>query len=110
MSSALFLSRALQADQLSVVNCQLSIPKDKLDSRIADAEECLRLCREAGYQTGGVGELQFLLGYIYLRNGRLAEAKKAISEACEKLPDSPAVIALKRGIDSAAAGSQPAIK
>jgi Flp pilus assembly protein TadD len=57
-----------------------------------------------------VGELQFLLGYIYLRTGRLAEAKKAIDEACEKLPDAPAVIALKRAIDSAVAGRQPAIK
>jgi len=110
MSSALFLGRALQTDQFSIFNFQFSIPADKLDSRIADAEECLRVCRKAGYQTGGVGELQFLLGYIYLRTGRLAEAKKAIDEACEKLPDSPAVIALKRAIDRAATGSQPAIK
>lgn len=110
MSSALFLGRALQTDQSSIFNFQFSIPADKLDSRIADAEECLRLCREAGYQTGGVGELQFLLGYIYLRNGRLAEAKRAIDEAYKTLPDSPAVIALKSAIDSAAAGRQPAIK
>jgi len=110
MSSALFLGRALQTDQFSIFNFQFSIPADKLDRRIADAEECLRVCREAGYQTGGVSELQFLLGYIYLRTGRLAEAKKAIDEACEKLPDAPAVIALKRAIDSAAAGRQPAIK
>jgi len=110
MSSALFLGRALQADQFSIFNFQFSIPADELDSRITDAEECLRLCRKAGYQTGGVGELQFLLGYIYLRTGRLAEAKKAIDEAYEKLPDSPAVIALKRAIDRAATGSQPAIK
>jgi tetratricopeptide (TPR) repeat protein len=110
MSSALFLGRALQTDQFPIFSFQISIPADKLDSRIADAEECLRLCRKAGYQTGGVGELQFLLGYIYLRTGRLPEAKKAIDEACEKLPDAPAVIALKRAIDSAAAGSQPAIK
>jgi tetratricopeptide (TPR) repeat protein len=110
MSSALFLGRALQTDQSSIFNLQFSIPADKLDSRIADAEECLRLCREAGYQTGGVGELQFLLGYIYLRTGRLAEAKKAITEACRRLPDQPAVKVVKEAVDSAAAGSQPAIK
>jgi len=109
ISSALFLGRALQAEQLSIVSFEFSIPKEKLDSRIADAEECLRLCRETGQQAT-VGDLQFLLGYIYLRTGRLADAKRAIDEACEKLPDSPAVIALKRAIDSAAAGSQPAIK
>jgi hypothetical protein len=110
MSSALFLGRALQTDQFPIFSFQFSIPADKLDSRIADAEECLRLCRKAGYQTGGVGELQFLLGYIYLRAGRLAEAKKAIDEACEKLPDAPAVIALKKAVESAPAGRQPAIK
>ncbi len=108
MSSALFLGRALQTDQSSIFNFQFSIPADKLDSRIADAEECLRLCREAGYQTGGVGELQFLLGYIYLRTGRLAEAKRAISEACEKLPDAPAVIALKKAVDQAIARQKTA--
>jgi tetratricopeptide (TPR) repeat protein len=109
ISSALFLGRALQAEQLSVANFQFSIPKDKLDSRIADAEECLRLCRETGQQTT-VGDLQFLLGYVYLRTGRLADAKRTIDEAYKKLPDSPAVIALKRAIDSAAAGTQPTIK
>jgi len=108
MSSALFLSRALQTDQSSIFNFQFSIPADKLDSRIADAEECLRLCREAGYQTGGVGELQFLLGYIYLRTGRLAEAKRAIDEACEKLPDAPAVMALKKTIEQVIARQKTA--
>jgi tetratricopeptide (TPR) repeat protein len=109
MSSALFLGRALQTDQFSIFNFQFSIPADKLDRRIADAEECLRLCREAGYQIGGVSELQFLLGYIYLRTGRLAEAKKAIDEAYKMLPDAPAVKVLKDAVDRAAA-IKPAIK
>jgi len=109
ISSALFLGRALQADQISNFKFQISIPADKLDSRIADAEECLRLCCETGQQTT-VGDLQFLLGYIYLRTGRLSEAKRAISEACEKLPDSPAVKVLKEAVDRAVVGSQPAIK
>ena len=103
ISSALFLSRALQADQSSVVNCQLSIPKDSLNSRIADVEECLRACRKAGYQTGSVGELQFLLSYIYLRTARLSEAKRALDEAYKMLPDSPAVMAVKDAIDQAIA-------
>ncbi len=102
ISSALFLSRALQADQISNFKFQIPIPADKLDSRIADAEECLRLCRETGQQTT-VGELQFLLGYIYLRTGRLAEAKRAIDEACEKLPDAPTLTALEKVIDQAMA-------
>jgi len=109
ISSALFLGRALQADKLSVASFQFSVPADKIDDRIADAQECLSLCRETGQQTT-VGELQFLLGYIYLRTGKLSDAKRAIDEACEKLPDSLPIIALKRAIDSAAPGSQPAIK
>lgn len=110
ISSALFLGRALQADPRQVgIDFQFSIPKDNLDSRIVDAEECLRVCRETGHQTA-VGELQFLLGYIYLRTGRLSEAKRAIGEAYENLSDSLAVTAIKRAIDSAARGSQPEIK
>jgi len=109
ISSALFLGRALQADQSSNSKFQIPIPSDRLDSRIADAEECSRLCRETGQQTT-VGELQFLLGYIYLRTGRIAEAKRAIDEAYKMLPDAPAVKVLKEAIDLAATGSQPEIK
>jgi len=106
MSSALFLSRALEIfpeyarfkiDLVAMVG-----DKDKLESRIAEVERWLEI--------SGAPELQFLLGYVYYQMGRLDRAKKAIDAAYEKLPDSPAVIALKKAIDSAAAGNQPEIK
>jgi len=105
MSSALFLSRAiavLSAAGGSILNCQFSLPKDEVDKRVADAEECLRVCRDARNQTGSMGDLQFLLGYIYLRTGRLSEAKSAISEAYKMLPDSQAVKVLKEAINQPA--------
>jgi tetratricopeptide (TPR) repeat protein len=101
MSSALFLSRAIDVLGLSILNCQFSLPKDELNKRIADAEECLRVCRKAGYETSSVGELQFLLGYIYLRTGRLSEAKTAIDEAYKMLPDNARVRVLKQVLDQA---------
>ncbi|MBA7714887.1 hypothetical protein ES703_123919 [subsurface metagenome] len=97
MSSALFLSRALEIfpeyarfkiDLVAMVG-----DRDKLESRIADVEEWL--------QRSGAPELQFLLGYVYYQMGRLQRAKQVIDAAYEKMPDSPAVIALKRAIDSA---------
>ncbi len=97
LSSALFLSRALEIfpeyarfkiDLVAMVG-----DRDKLESRIADVEEWL--------QRSGAPELQFLLGYVYYQMGRLQRAKQAIDAAYEKMPDSPAVIALKRAIDSA---------
>ena len=106
MSSALFLSRALEIfpeyarfkiDLVAMVG-----DKDKLESRIADVERWL--------QISDAPELQFLLGYVYYQMGRLDRAKEAIDAAYEKMPDSAAVIALKRAIDSAVAGIQPEIK
>ena len=106
MSSALFLSRALEIfpeyarfkiDLVAMVG-----DRDKLESRIADVERWLEM--------SGAPELQFLLGYVYYQMGRLERAKKAIDAAYERMPDSAAVIALKRAIDSAVAGIQPEIK
>jgi tetratricopeptide (TPR) repeat protein len=106
LSSALFLSRALEIfpeyarfkiDLVAMVG-----DKDKLESRIVNVEEWLK--------RSGAPELQFLLGYVYYQMGRLQRAKEAIDAAYEKLPDSLAVIALKRAIDSAAAAIQPEIK
>ena len=97
ISSALFLSRALEIfpeyarfkiDLVAMVG-----DRDKLESRIADVEEWL--------QRSDAPELQFLLGYVYYQMDRLQRAKQAIDAAYEKMPDSPAVIALKRAIDSA---------
>ncbi len=57
-----------------------------------------------------MGQLQFLLAYIYLRTGRLSEAKKAIDEAYQQVPDVPGVKVLKEAIDRASPVSQSAIK
>jgi hypothetical protein len=67
--------------------------QDKLNNRIADAQECLQL--------SGAAELNFLLSYIYLQLNKLDEAKKAIDETCKQLSDVPAVQTLKRAIDKA---------
>ncbi len=116
MSSALFLSRALEIfpeyarfkiDLVAMVG-----DRDKLESRIANVEEWL--------QMSGAPELQFLLGYVYYQMGRLERAKESIDAAYEKLPPTAsqseakrwgrAVAALKEAIDGAVAGNQPAIK
>jgi hypothetical protein len=47
--------------------------------------------------------LQLLLSYVYYRTGRLTPAKRAIDLAYQKMPQSPAVHALKAAIDGAAA-------
>ena len=102
MTSALFLSRALEIfpeyarfkiDLVAMVG-----DRDKVESRIADIEEWIERSDSA--------ELQFLLGYVYYQIGRVGEAKKAIDAAYEKMPNQPAVITLKKAIDSAAAENQ----
>jgi len=116
MSSALFLSRALEIfpeyarfkiDLVAMVG-----DRDKLESRIVDVKQWL--------QISDAPELQFLLGYVYYQMGRLQRAKEAIDAAYEKLPPTAsqseakrwgrAVAALKKAIDSAVAGNQDAIK
>lgn len=118
VSSALFLSRVLEilpdyarfkVDLVAIVG-----DKDKLDDRIADAEECLELSRRAmpsreqtrpsiltGSERPAAAELQFLLGYVYLQLDRLGAAKKAVEAAYISLPDAPAVAILKKAIDDA---------
>ncbi|MFQ6035418.1 MAG: tetratricopeptide repeat protein [Sedimentisphaerales bacterium] len=117
ISSALFLSRALavmpeyasfKVDFVDILGGQ-----DKLEKRIVDAEQRLKISDAA--------ELQFLLGYIYYQLAkakpwtgsdadfvRLDEAKKAIDVAFQKLPDSKAVSAVKKAIDEARRESQMA--
>jgi tetratricopeptide (TPR) repeat protein len=106
MSSALFLSRALEIRpeyaKSKVYFAAMLRDKDKLAKRIADVEECLELCREPGSGLSGEGELAFLLGYVYYQMDRLGEAKKAIDAAYEKLPGSKAVCAIKKAVDDAA--------
>lgn len=109
MSSALFVARAIQAlgPEVGSHESQFTtsvfgpLSADVLGGkgRIADAEECLQICREQEHRV----RLQFLLGYVYLRTGRLGEAKKAIDEAHQTVPDLPGVRALKQVLDQAAA-------
>jgi tetratricopeptide (TPR) repeat protein len=96
MSSALFLSRALRifpdyaALKIDLVSMVGS--RDTLESRVADVEEWLK--------RSGAPELQFLLAYVYNQMDRPQRAKEAIDVAFEKMPDDPAVIALKKAIEN----------
>ncbi len=100
ISSALFLSRALEiAPEYARTKIDLAAMlggQDKLEGRIADIKEWLG--------RSGSGRLEFLLGYVYYRMGRLNQAKQAIEAASEKMPQSPAVDAVKRAIDDVIAG------
>jgi tetratricopeptide (TPR) repeat protein len=97
MSSALFLSRALEIfpeyAQFKIDIEAMVGDRDKLESRVADVEEWL--------EKSDAGELWFLLGYVHYQMGRLEEAKKAINAAYEKMPESSAVITLKKAIETA---------
>ena len=95
MSSALFLSRAIEIFP-DYVRFDIDIvamigDRDKVESRIVDIEHWL--------ERTDVGELHFLLGYVYYRIGRLKLAKVAIDAAYERMPGSPAVAILKNVID-----------
>jgi len=97
MSSALFLARAIEtSDEYARSKVDLAAAmggKDKLDTRITDAEECLeRSCAP---------ELEFLLAYMYYHSGRLEPATRAIATAAKEMPNSKAVKALKKAIDAA---------
>ena len=95
MSSALFLSRALEASpeyaSRKVDIVEAIGDRDKIESRIADAEQW--------FKKSGAPELEFLLSYIYYRMGRLPQAKQAINGAVEKMPESTAAAALKKAIE-----------
>lgn len=95
MSSALFLARALEIfpgyakfkiDLVGMVG-----DKDTMENRILEAREWLDRSQSP--------ELAFLLSYVYYQMDRLDFAKKAIEWAAQKMPDSPAVAALKKAID-----------
>ncbi len=98
MSSALYLSRAIEispeyaAAKVNLLDILATDDKEKLDSRIAEAEEWL-------HRSDNTAELQFLLGYIYYQVGKLDKAKEMIDVAYIKMPGSPAVDALRKAID-----------
>lgn len=95
MSSALFLSRALQIfpeyAQFKIDIEAMVGDRDKLETRVADVEEWLG--------RSGAPELQFLLAYVYYQMDRLPQAKEAIDAVYEKMPEAPAVLALKKAIE-----------
>jgi tetratricopeptide (TPR) repeat protein len=97
ISSALFLSRALKiAPEYARTKIDLAGMlggENKLESRIADIKEWLGRSDSA--------QLEFLLGYVCYRMGRLGQAKQAIDSAYTKMPQSSAVVAVKKAIDDA---------
>ncbi len=100
MSSALFLSRALEiAPEYARTKIDLTGMlggENNLESRIAEIKEWMG--------RSGSAKLEFLLGYVYYRMGRLGPAKQAIDSAWEKMPKSTAIDLVKRAIDDAIAG------
>jgi len=102
MSSALFLSRALQIFP-EYARFKIDIEamvgdRDKLETRVVDVEEWVK--------RSGAPELQFLLAYVYYQMDRPRPAKEAIDAACEKMPQSPAVLALKKAIEDSPAADK----
>jgi hypothetical protein len=100
MSSALFLSRAIEANP-EYVKTKIDLAgmlggQHIIGSRIADIREWL--------VRSGSGKLEFLLGYVYYRIGRLSPAQQAIDAASLKMPQSAAVAAVKKAVDDAIAG------
>ncbi len=101
MSSALFLSRALEASPeyaRSAVDLAGLLGIDNIESRIADVREWLSRSKAP--------ELEFLLGYVYYRIGRLEAAEAALASASAKMPQSAAVTALKKAVEEARKSSK----
>ncbi|MHC4327479.1 MAG: tetratricopeptide repeat protein [Planctomycetota bacterium] len=96
MSSALFLSRALairpEYAQVRIDLVAMLGSRSRLAERTADAEQWLA--------RSGSGKLQLLLSYVYYQTGRFNEAKQAIEAAYTKMPQSPAVLAIRTAIDN----------
>jgi len=103
MSSVLFVTRAIES--LSVASSSdgvtgigyfnsnfLLVDRDVIESRIADITKWL--------EESDVGELHFLLGYAYYQIARFDEAESAVVKAQEKMPESAAVLLLKKAIES----------
>jgi tetratricopeptide (TPR) repeat protein len=96
MSSALFLSRALQIFP-EYVRFKIDIvamvgDKDTLDTRVADVEEWLKRT--------SAPELYFLLAYVYYQMDKPQSAKEAIDAACKMMPDAQPVLVLKKAIEA----------
>jgi hypothetical protein len=94
VSSGLFISRALangpEYTRTKVNLVAILGGENKLAGKIADVKQWLA--------RSGSSELQFLLSYVYYRSGKLSQAKERIDAASGKLPQSPAIRALKKAI------------
>jgi hypothetical protein len=95
LSSSLFLARALEIfpeyakakiDLVGMIG-----DKDTVENRILEARDWM--------DKSDSGEMEFLLSYIYYQMDRLEFAKQSIEAAAKKMPDSPAVAAMKKAID-----------
>jgi len=98
MSSALFLSRAL-AIRPDYAKSKIDLvtllgDRSRLAGRIGDVEQW--------FARSGSPALGLLLGYVYFQRGRLNEATKVIEAAYMKMPQSPAIAAIKAAIAAAA--------
>lgn len=97
VSSALFLSRALEIfPEYARFKIELEYligDRGTIESRIADIKRWQERSDSA--------DLQFLLGYICYQMGRLGEAKEFIDAAHKRIPEAPAVDAVKKAVDDA---------
>jgi tetratricopeptide (TPR) repeat protein len=95
LSSALFLARTLEIfpeyAKVKVDLVGMIGDKDTVENRILEARDWM--------DKSDSGELEFLLSYIYYQMDRLEFAKQSIEAAAKKMPNSPAVAAMKKVID-----------
>ncbi|MGD0551250.1 MAG: hypothetical protein ABSB25_01225 [Sedimentisphaerales bacterium] len=95
LSSSLFLARALEIfpeyAKVKIDLVGMIGDKDTVENRILEARDWM--------DKSNSGELEFLLSYIYYQMDRLEFAKQSIEAAAKKMPDSPAVAAMKKAID-----------
>jgi tetratricopeptide (TPR) repeat protein len=95
LSSSLFLARALEIfpeyAKVKIDLVGMIGDKDTVENRILEARDWM--------DKSDSGEMEFLLSYIYYQMDRLEFARQSIEAAAKKIPDSPAVMAMKKAID-----------
>jgi tetratricopeptide (TPR) repeat protein len=95
LSSALFLARAMEIfpgyAKVKVDLVGMIGDKDTVENRILEARDWM--------DKSDSGELEFLLSYIYYQMDRMEFARQSIETAAKKMPNSPAVAAMKKAVD-----------
>ena len=95
LSSSLFLARALEMfpeyAKVKIDLVGMIGDKDTVENRILEARDWMG--------KSDSGELEFLLSYIYYQMDRMEFSRQTIEAAVKKMPDSPAVAAMKKAID-----------